>query len=1076
MGYAHLLKIAQSGIKSMSNTVKLGIGIIAEIQLGGKPQSLILETIVEKKDCSLKGSLKLKDKVSIGDIILKDLAPQVLGSGFIPDDRTKETTSLLTELGLNLHELTLIYQDTANQKNFTFICYSQLELSQEPDKNLNIQIAINFKSSTQKDKQSTLKIDLNIQFSDYIFKLGLLKQNNDIFFIAAFKSATEGFQIRALINCISSKLAEYIPESLKFNINQIIFIYSKDSQNQGGETSKLLFGIDLGIKIDLKDLPLIGEKIPAQYSCGIESFKFIIASEAFSLPTELSKNLACKEENSQLALSFLDNIQETQPGLLLSATMKLSEEKHTLSFPPPALPKLSPSAPKKSEAKPIETFTFSAADSTLWCNLDKTLGPLRLKRIGLQYFKSPQEQIIFLLLDTSLSVLGLTLTTEGLGVGYSLTKSEIKFKLRGLAIDYQSQTKQIQIGGAFLWQELNDEDKKQFEFKFAGAAVVKTTTFALSAIGAYAQMKSGAPSLLLYAVLEQPLGGPPCFFVTGLALGFGYNRAFNVPKIEELAEFPLVKVATSEGGSAGELLPGLQKLDSYIPPRAGHHFLAVGVKFTSFKIIDSFALLVASFGERFELHLLGLSTLTSPPKIITDNLGIEPISRVQLAFIATFRPDEGTLQVRGKILPGSYLFVPEAELSGGFALYAWFTGEHKGDFVFTMGGYHPEFQVPAHYPQVERLSFNLLNVKGTNISIKGNVYFALTPSAIMAGGHMEVTYKSGAIKAWYIYDVNFLIAWQPFHYDAKINVHIGASYTYQVLGISQTLSIDVGAKLHIWGPEFSGTAHIDLKVTSVTIAFGKGADKVPEPLKWEEFKKSFLPADNEICQIAIKGGLIRTFGHGQSAIKIVNPKELSLVVNSAIPCKNIIVTNTGQKFESQVQFGIASMNVKSKDLNITMTIEMERERENSEVFYQISSDDFKFQVTQNCNNFPKSLWGESIQPTLEQTKPIENVLAGCEFKLEKKALKSDFSEYRDIKDLLVNEVETPYNFNWQLPPKLQKRDKNIELPKVTNHELLNYLEKYLEFTDEEIKEVNSPECLEYIDKKIKQTAELLVSI
>ncbi len=65
--------------------------------------------------------------------------------------------------------------------------------------------------------------------------------------------------------------------------------------------------------------------------------------------------------------------------------------------------------------------------------------------------------------------------------------------------------------------------------------------------------------------------------------------------------------------AAGDLSPSddekaeSQRLHDYIPASVGDYFLAVGVKFTSFKIIDSFVLLTVAFGHRFEIDVLGLS-------------------------------------------------------------------------------------------------------------------------------------------------------------------------------------------------------------------------------------------------------------------------------------------------------------------------------------------------------------------------------------------------------------------------------------------------------------------------------------
>ena len=61
----------------------------------------------------------------------------------------------------------------------------------------------------------------------------------------------------------------------------------------------------------------------------------------------------------------------------------------------------------------------------------------------------------------------------------------------------------------------------------------------------------------------------------------------------------------------------------------GDYWLAVGIKFTSFKIIDSFVLLIVSFGNRLRFDILGLSVLSLPPKL--DN-AIDPLVYVELAI------------------------------------------------------------------------------------------------------------------------------------------------------------------------------------------------------------------------------------------------------------------------------------------------------------------------------------------------------------------------------------------------------------------------------------------------------------
>ena len=72
---------------------------------------------------------------------------------------------------------------------------------------------------------------------------------------------------------------------------------------------------------------------------------------------------------------------------------------------------------------------------------------------------------------------------------------------------------------------------------------ITSPALALTAIGSYGTI-AGAPSLFAYALVPFPLGGPPCFFVTGLAGGFGYNRGFIVPSVDQIATFPFVAWAS----------------------------------------------------------------------------------------------------------------------------------------------------------------------------------------------------------------------------------------------------------------------------------------------------------------------------------------------------------------------------------------------------------------------------------------------------------------------------------------------------------------------------------------------------
>jgi hypothetical protein len=407
-------------------------------------------------------------------------------------------------------------------------------------------------------------------------------------------------------------------------------------------------------------------------------------------------------------------------------------------------------------------------------------------------------------------------------------------------------------------------------------------------------------------------------------------------------------------------------------------------------------LLSVSFGNHFEMNLLGLSSLVAPPNRGPD---VPPVAEAQLALKASFQPDKGFLGVQAQLTPNSYLLSKACHLTGGFAFYSWFAGsEHDGDFVLTLGGYHPNFKVPAHYPTVPRLGFNWQ--VSNELSLKGDAYFALTASALMAGGHLEANWLSGSVHAWFKLGADFLIAWKPYHYEITAYVDMGVEVTFEFFG-TQHISIDVGADLSIWGPEFSGEATIHLWIISFTVKFGADTSHTPSPIKWEEFKSSFLPAEENVCSVAVTGGLIGKNSQDAKDLGVINPKGFSLAINTVIPLKEARYVRESGSVEIHLgtrplgQCGIAPMAVKAADLTSKQTITIKREG-------KFVSDEFDY--TPIFKNVPTGLWGERLTPELnekqfiEGKQFIEHALSGFEIrpKIKSKLAKTAAIERRKL--------------------------------------------------------------------------------
>ena len=354
----------------------------------------------------------------------------------------------------------------------------------------------------------------------------------------------------------------------------------------------------------------------------------------------------------------------------------------------------------KAPAPAPTTQSGASGGNTQWVSVQRNFGPVHVDKIGVSY----EGGRVHGPMSGALTAGGLTLSLMGVGFSSEISKPKPSFSLNGLGIDYRNGA--LEIGGALLRQDVQLAGGPVTEFN--GLAVLKMKTFSLSAIGSFAKLKDDV-SLFIYAVLNYPLGGPSFFFVTGLAAGFGLHRRLAMPTLPNVGKFPLVALAMApaaapQQSTADTLATILTDLDEYLPIDAGMNFFCAGIKFTSFNIIDSFALLAVQFGRQLEIDLLGLSRVTVPPQA---PVGTPLLAQVELAIRAVFLPEEGFLGVEAQLTPASFILSPDCHLTGGFAFYSWFNGPHSGDFVLTLGGYHPAFKVPDHYPRnVPRLGFN----------------------------------------------------------------------------------------------------------------------------------------------------------------------------------------------------------------------------------------------------------------------------------------------------------------------------------------------------------------------------------
>ena len=691
-----------------------------------------------------------------------------------------------------------------------------------------------------------------------------------------------------------------------------VFVAARGAQSS---PTFLAVGIDVPLDVTFADIPVVGSKFPDAAQVGIldagawvlsvpvgqfsevAKVNSLIASGYPLLPVVDAKS---PDPDVSTARLLLSTVLELGPGnqiplhLALAKTTSTTTPTAGVAVADQGGPAAVPANPTSGGGAVTPPPQTASPDGAKWKDIQKTIGPLSLQRLGVKY----ADGQLFFLVDLGFSAGGLTIDLAGLSVSSRLTQFSPEFHLAGLELEYKSSV--FEIAGEFL----SMPPAKGVVFEDAGAATLKAGSFDLTALGAYAQLTSGQPSLFVFAVLEIPLGGPPYFFITGAAAGFGFNRRLVVPEVEDIPNFPLVAAAMNpsavfpdKSNQTTSLSQALGVLETYIPVEPGEYWLAAGIKFSSFEMISSFAMISVAFGNRLEIALLGESQLSIPPDPSGENPDNPKIANVEMALEIRIDPDAGDFMVAAVLTRNSWLLDKSCRLTGGFAFCVWYGGEHAGDFVITLGGYNSHYHPAKWYPNEPRLGINW--TIGTTLTIKGESYFALTPHAVMAGGCLEILFQVGGFKAWLNAYADFLIEWQPFYYQIDLGVVVGVSYTFDIFGAKFTLSLEIGATLDISGPPFGGSATIHLWIISITIPIGD-QHNVPPPLTFEEFNRALLPkaADTPTQPIfitpTIVSGIIESPTSNQNlTMPIVAAGTFEIQVTSNWPASELLAVLPG---------------------------------------------------------------------------------------------------------------------------------------------------------------------------------------
>ena len=192
-----------------------------------------------------------------------------------------------------------------------------------------------------------------------------------------------------------------------------------------------LFGLDVLPAIKLSDLPVVGSTLPKDLAIGLQNLRVILASA----PLNVEKvNKLLPEGVKPLpggtgsgGGNMTPAPDELKKGFNVSAELLLGKEVRTLTLPPaPTAP-----GPVVPRSQGSAAAAPAIAETAKWFEIDKSLGPVTVRRLGLTY----EEGLVGLKFDASLQLSVLTFDLDGLGLRYGLSKPLEIFKNPEFTLD-----------------------------------------------------------------------------------------------------------------------------------------------------------------------------------------------------------------------------------------------------------------------------------------------------------------------------------------------------------------------------------------------------------------------------------------------------------------------------------------------------------------------------------------------------------------------------------------------------------------------------------------------------------------
>jgi hypothetical protein len=208
----------------------------------------------------------------------------------------------------------------------------------------------------------------------------------------------------------------------------------------------------------------------------------------------------------------------------------------------------------------------------------------------------------------------------------------------------------------------------------------------------------------------------------------------------------------------------ISEIETFFPPAQGRYLFGpmFSIGWGTPTLLDFEVGVILEVPDPVRLAILGEITATIPdPDFALISLHVQVLGTIDFGL--------NQLAIDGTIYD-SYLLA--YQLSGDMAMRL--TWGSNPDFLFSLGGFNPQFHPPPGVPALKRMSVSLGS--GSNPRLSASSYLAVTSNTLQFGASVDAYASAGgfAVRGHVGYDVLFVFS--PFSFSADFSAAFDISY------------------------------------------------------------------------------------------------------------------------------------------------------------------------------------------------------------------------------------------------------------------------------------------------------------